>query len=134
MRNVTIACDFYRKHPDISAKLIEMCLEVAKRLDYTKGTKEDCIQEMEKYLNAKARDLVMRDWSIEPPENMTPMQIKRAKNNLTHEFSELLKHDVGTAYANLNKVADRYVALDDQEIKFEERKKGFLEKHPEYRR
>lgn len=134
MRNITIASDFYRRHPDISEKLIEMCLEVANRLNYTKGAKEDCLEEMEKYLSAKARDLVMRDWSVEPPENMTPMQVKRAKNNLTGDFADLLKNDVGTAYTNLSKIADRYTALDDQEIKFEERKKEFLEKHPEYLR
>lgn len=131
MRNITIASAFYREHPLIAEHLKEICLETANRLEYKERTKEECLEEMNKFLSAKEHDWVMRDWSVEPPANMKPMQIKRAMNHLTDEFSKLLKEDVGTAYDKLPQIADRYAELEDEFIRKEEKIKKYIEEHPE---
>ena len=131
MRNITIASAFYREHPLIAEHLKEICLKTANRLEYKDRPKEECLEEMNKFLSAKEHDWVMRDWSIEPPANMKPMQIKRAINHLIDEFSQLLKDDVGMAYDKLPQIADRYAELEDEHIRKEEKIKKYIEEHPE---
>lgn len=131
MRNITIASAFYREHPLIAEHLKEICLETANRLEYKDRPKEECLEEMNKFLSAKEHDWVMRDWSIEPPENMKPMQIKRAMNNLMDDFSKLLKDDVSQAYDKLPQIANRYAALEDEHIRKEAKIREYIDSHPE---
>ena len=86
---------------------------------------------MDKFLTAREHDLVMRDWSVEPPANMKPMQIRRAMNDVMDDFLRLLKDDVGMAYDKLPQLADRYVELEDEHIRKEERIKEYIAEHPE---
>lgn len=123
LRNIIIASDFYRKRPDLAEHVRDMCIKIAERIKFRKGTHEDFVKELDDYFKFKERDLIDKDWSIEPAKNMTRMQIKRAKNDINHSFSKLLASNVGQAYEKLESIAQRYSELYNEEKLREEKEK-----------